>query len=65
MADSQSLITVISSQDRRIEAQGVLYDIYHLCSLFSVVSFHYVPRLSNVDADALAKGALLNFVNSV
>ena len=64
-SDSQSLITAITSQEKRIEAQGVLYDIYHLCSLFSVVSFHYVPRLSNVAADALAKGALLNIVNSV
>lgn len=64
-SDSQSLITAISSRERRIEAQGVLHDIFHLSTLFYAVSFHYVPRLSNMDADALAKGALLNLVNSV
>ena len=64
-SDSQSLITAISSHERRIEAQGVMHDIFHLSTLFYAVSFHYVPRLSNMDADALAKGALLNFVNSV
>ncbi|KAL0722453.1 hypothetical protein Bca4012_037052 [Brassica carinata] len=63
-SDSQSLITVISSRGNIVEAQGVLFDIYHLCNLFTSISFHHVPRLNNTEADALAKYALQNIVIS-
>lgn len=64
-SDSKSLITTILSCSPTVEAQGVLFDISHLCTLFSSVSFHHVPRLNNTEADALAKLALSNPLNFV
>lgn len=64
-SDSQSLISTISLQKKSVEAQGVLFDIAHLCSFFSCISFRFVPRLGNAEADCLAKQALLNLSNSV
>ncbi|XP_018435786.1 uncharacterized protein LOC108808085 [Raphanus sativus] len=64
-SDSLSLISTITSKKKSIEAQGVLFDIEHLCSFFHSVSFYFVPRLNNTEADALAKISLLNLVNSV
>lgn len=64
-SDSQSLSTTISSRSKSVKAQGVLFDIEHLCNFFSAVYFHHVPRLNNVKADALAKFALLNPPNIV
>lgn len=65
LSDSQSLITAISSKGRIVEPRGILFDIAHLCCFFSSVSFHFIPRLKNVEADALAKLALSNLVYSV
>ncbi|KAH0938153.1 hypothetical protein HID58_005614 [Brassica napus] len=62
---SQSFSTIISSRSKSVEAQGVLFDIEHLCNLFSAVYFRHVPRLNNVEADALAKFALSNPQNIV
>uniref|UniRef100_M4EYQ1 RNase H type-1 domain-containing protein n=1 Tax=Brassica campestris TaxID=3711 RepID=M4EYQ1_BRACM len=64
-SDSQSLSTTISSRSKSVEAQGVLFDIEHLCNIFSAVYFRHVPRLNNVEADALAKFALSNPQNIV
>ncbi|RID67754.1 hypothetical protein BRARA_D02823 [Brassica rapa] len=64
-SDSQSLITAITSRGRITEPFGVLYDIEHLCNSFSAVSFRHVPRLKNTEADALAKLALMNLIDSV
>ena len=58
-SDSKSLVMAITSEEKIVEAQGVLYDIAHLCKSFLSISFYHVPRLSNVDADTLAKAALL------
>lgn len=64
-SDSQSLINIISTRKRNIEAQGVLFDIEHLCIFFSSISFQFVLRLNNAEADSLVKQALWNLSNSV
>lgn len=53
-SDSQSLITAISSKRKIAETQGVMFDIEHLCTFFSSISFHHVPRLNNAEEDAVA-----------
>lgn len=64
-SDSQSLVSTIKTKKKSTEAQGVLFDIEHLCSLFIYVSFCFVPRLNNSEADALAKVSLVNLSDSV
>lgn len=49
----------ITNEEKIVETQGILFDISHLCRSFLSVSFYHVLRLRNVDADALAKAALL------
>ena len=64
-SDSKSLIKVINTNEKIVEAQGVLFDIYQLCTSFTSVSFDFISRDFNEDADALAKAALQNLSNSV
>lgn len=42
-SDLQSLITIISSRHRSVEAQGILFDIEHLRLYFTSISFCHVP----------------------
>lgn len=37
---------------------GIMFDIYHFSSYFDVISFSHIPRLSNCEADSVAKSAL-------
>ena len=41
-----------------IVLKGVLHDIAILARSFTSISFVYIPRLANVQADSLAKAAL-------
>lgn len=36
-----------------------MFDIYHFYRLFDTISFRYVPRLQNTEADNVTKSALL------
>ena len=55
----------INTKEKIVEAQGVLFDINQLCTLFTSVSFDFISRDFNEDADALAKAALQSLSNSV
>ncbi|RID72173.1 hypothetical protein BRARA_C04078, partial [Brassica rapa] len=66
LSDSQSLVKLLKERGSVPALFGILFDIYHFSSLFDVISFSYVPRLSNVMADSVAKSALslLNLTSS-
>lgn len=54
-SDSQTLIKAIINRAMVKEIIGVVADIFNLSSLFSSISFIFIPRGENCDADALAK----------
>ena len=66
MSDSQSLVKLLKRESLIPVLFGILFNIYQFSSSFDVVSFWYVPRLSNVMADSVVKLALslLNFSSS-
>ncbi|KAF2558103.1 hypothetical protein F2Q68_00013278 [Brassica cretica] len=64
-SDSKSLIMAINTKENIVEAQEVLFDISQLCTSFLSISFLHTPRVNNVEADALAKRALLELTHSV
>ncbi|WZY87150.1 hypothetical protein YC2023_033534 [Brassica napus] len=57
-SDSKNLISLLKSQGQDVALKGVLHDIVMLASSFTSISYFYLPRLANVDADSLAKAAL-------
>ena len=57
-SDSKTLVTLLTSGGKCVELQGLLHDIRMLCTSLDSISFHFVPRLDNVEADSLAKAAL-------
>ena len=57
-SDSTTLVSAIFSKDNIVEIQGILHDISVLREALVCSSFNYVPRLKNLEADALAKSAL-------
>lgn len=57
-SDSPMLINLLNNGAEHNDLFGVLYDIRDLASSFRLISFSYIPRLSNVEADALAKRVL-------
>lgn len=59
-SDSKTLVLLLARKEWAVEIQGVLHDIFFLCSSFDFISFSFTPRLSNVIADGLAKSACLN-----
>lgn len=54
-SDSKSLVEFLNSSGRYNELQEVVHDILVLCKSFESVSFVYIPRLCNREADSLAK----------
>ncbi|XP_056842911.1 uncharacterized protein LOC130495527 [Raphanus sativus] len=58
-SDSQSLVKMLRGRDSSPALFGILFDIYYFSSSFDAISFVYVPRLSNMQADSVAKSALL------
>lgn len=63
-SDSKNLISLLNSQGQSVVLQGVLHDIRTLASTLDSISFRYIPRSSNVDADSLSKSALYCLSNS-
>ncbi|XP_048591412.1 uncharacterized protein LOC125576098 [Brassica napus] len=63
-SDSKSLISLITGNMSVISLQGILHDIGVLSRSLSSISFKFVSRNGNVDADSLAKSALFSVSNS-
>ncbi|CAA7025058.1 unnamed protein product [Microthlaspi erraticum] len=59
-SDAQDLIRVINSQEQVKEIYGLLFDIFTFVSMFTSISFHFVPRSKNFLGDSLAKIAKEN-----
>ncbi|CAN7095354.1 unnamed protein product [Brassica rapa subsp. narinosa] len=57
-SDSQVLVSALRSGLDVIEIAGVLLDIRNLATLFCPLSFIFIPRLENRQADSLARAAL-------
>ncbi|CAA7018987.1 unnamed protein product [Microthlaspi erraticum] len=56
-SDALDLIRVISTQEQLKEIYEILFDIHALASMFSSISFSYIPRSENKIADEIAKSA--------
>lgn len=59
LSDFQSLVKLLKEGGSTPALFGILFDIYQFVSSFNVVSFSYIPRLSNVLADGVAKSVLV------
>ncbi|KAG2320946.1 hypothetical protein Bca52824_014159 [Brassica carinata] len=57
-SDSKKLVALLKNQGQDVALQGVLHDIRLLARSLDSISFHFIPCLSNIDADTLAKTAL-------
>lgn len=57
-SDCQDLTTLLNTDGQINELEGILSDIYSLKIDFISISFHFVPRKDNSEADALAKAGL-------
>ena len=64
LSDYLSLVKLLKGRDSVPTLFGILFDIYHFSSLFDVISFPYVSRLSNEMDDSVAKSAL-SLLNSI
>ena len=58
--DSKNLILLLKTQGQDVALRGVLHDIHVLSRSFLSISFKFIPHLANVQADSLAKPALLS-----
>ncbi|WZZ67574.1 hypothetical protein YC2023_078944 [Brassica napus] len=65
MSDSLTLIKMLKQKESRPALYRILFDIYHFSTYFNVISFHFIPRLQNSEADSVAKLALASSVVSV
>ncbi|CAE6050810.1 unnamed protein product [Arabidopsis arenosa] len=58
-SDCQELMLLLNAEGHANEIDGILEDIKLLILNFLSVSFHFIPRVENSEADLLAKSALL------
>ncbi|KAF3574551.1 hypothetical protein F2Q69_00061351 [Brassica cretica] len=58
LSDSQVLVLALCEGRDMNEIAGVLQDIRNLATLFCPISITFVPRLENLQADALANSGL-------
>ncbi|XP_056862240.1 uncharacterized protein LOC130509939 [Raphanus sativus] len=56
--DCQALVAIISSDHHPADLHGIIRDIEHLSSSFDCISFAFIFRNLNYEADSLAKTAL-------
>ncbi|KAL0862379.1 hypothetical protein Bca101_041497 [Brassica carinata] len=63
-SDSKNLVLLLKSKGQNTNLRGVLHDIYVLSRPLISISYHFVPRLANAQADTLAKTALSVFASS-
>ena len=57
-SDNQTLIRAISNDLQLKEIHGIIADIHQISSVFNSISFSYLPRLKNQQADGLTKLSL-------
>ncbi|KAG2303413.1 hypothetical protein Bca52824_032064 [Brassica carinata] len=62
-SDSQVLVKILHSRAPRKELNNILNDIWYYSGRLTACSFLHIPRLCNVEADQVAKSALVS-VNS-
>lgn len=58
-SDSQTLVRAINGKLLDKEIFGIIADIRRLSESFASISFSFVPRTENTEADCLAKSVLL------
>lgn len=63
-SDSKALIFLLKSQGQDVALKGILHDIHLLAQSFTSISFIFIPRLANAQADSLAKSALYHLRSS-
>lgn len=56
-SDSKNLVSLLKNHGKDVALQGVLFDIRLLALSLDSISFQFIPRLANVNADTLAKSA--------
>lgn len=56
-SDSKNLVSLLKNHGKDVTLQGVLFDIRLLALSLDSISFQFIPRLANVNADTLAKSA--------
>ncbi|RID60989.1 hypothetical protein BRARA_E00169 [Brassica rapa] len=64
LSDSLTLINLLKRGEHQPELFGIMFDIYHFVPLFDVISFSFISRNFNSEADLLAKTALAGSVSS-
>ena len=64
-SDSSQLITAINRNEPPLELYGIVQDIVCMARDFEIAIFFWIPRLKNVNADLLAKNALIVFGQEV
>lgn len=57
-SDSAQLMKALTSMSMNMEIYGVVADIRSLALSFDVISFHWIPREKNREADLVAKQML-------
>lgn len=57
-SDSKSLIDLLTGRKYVIALQGLFHDLGVLSNSFTSISFKFIPRVFNDEADRLAKNAL-------
>ncbi|KAL0727310.1 hypothetical protein Bca4012_023403 [Brassica carinata] len=62
LTDSLSLINLLKTRGHRPELFGIMFDIYHFIPYFDVISFDFISRSFNSEADSVAKLALSLYV---
>ncbi|KAL0661026.1 hypothetical protein Bca4012_097863 [Brassica carinata] len=65
LSDSLSLIKLLKRGGTQPELFDIMFDIYHFIKYFDVISFDFISRNFNAEADTVAKSALaLSVMNS-
>lgn len=58
LSDFLSLINLPKTRGYQFELFGIMFDIYHALFYFDVISFHFISRTFNGEADIVDKSAL-------
>lgn len=64
-SDSKSLIDLITGNKSVISLRGILHDLGVLSKSFNSISFQFISRVCNVQADSLAKNSLFQYSNNL
>ncbi|XP_022564506.1 uncharacterized protein LOC111209053 [Brassica napus] len=62
LSDSSSLIKLLKAEEHLPELFGIMFDIYHYVSLFDVISFSFISRNFNSEAESAFAGSVMSSV---